>query len=159
MSIVMKNIILLNVFIFFFYSCISDNVKSKEELKMKLLEEANSYYNQNYYKKALHLYNQILRIDTTIPSVYFNKGVCIAYSENKATMEEIKCYEKSIQLGYRKDDANFNIGKAYWGMHQDSLALVFYAKAIKENPKHQRAIEEYEFLEWRIKQFKEYEDN
>jgi tetratricopeptide (TPR) repeat protein len=97
-----------------------------------LLKQSEQYYNQNEYMKAYLIYKKIIRIDSTLGEAYFKKGNCEAqlFLYDWST----KDYFKAIELGYRIDDAYFNLGLNYGIIKKDTLALTYFLKANEISP-------------------------
>ena len=113
------------VLFLFFISC---NTNTQVD-KMEILKKANDNYEKNYLKDALELYNDYVKLDSTLGVAYFNKSHCEAMLFDYEN--SIKSLKKSIELNYRVVDANYNIARSYAATYNDSLALYYFKEAYK----------------------------
>jgi tetratricopeptide (TPR) repeat protein len=72
-----------------------------------LFQNANNFYRQKNYEKAITLYDSILKSGYVSASLYFNKGN--AYFKLQKYPLAILNYEKAKILNGNKDDIDFNI--------------------------------------------------
>lgn len=71
------------------------------------LEEANEAYTKNDFKKAIGLYEQILKEDGQSSDLYYNLGN--AYYKDKQYAPAILNYERALRLSPHNKDARFNL--------------------------------------------------
>ena len=126
---------LMKLYIFLFMTfLISCNPiqKSSEETFKELIHEADSLYALNSDFKALRLYIQIIKTDSMNGKYYFNIAHC--YDNHHVYDFAINYYLKSIELNYRIEDCNYNIGRCYALDLNDTMALFYSKKAYELNP-------------------------
>lgn len=102
----------------------------------KLGHVAESYYQQENYDEAFKAYDSLLKVDSLNPKYYFNRGRC----EMILLMldDSRKDFLKSIELGYRKADAYYNIGVTYI-YENDSLVKKYFQECLRVDPNHVEA--------------------
>lgn len=101
------------------------------------------------------LVNQNAIFDGEIPELPFRKKMASLYQKFNQPQEALKEYLLISKMESNNADTMFNIGKLYESQGRTDLAIGFYQKAIKANPRHTQAHTSLGFLLYRCKQFQE----
>ena len=143
-------------FVIFIISCNYSNPKRTIKTKadsiadiIKLYEPKADYYlSHKNYPRALECLNNLIEADSTNGKYYFMRGKAYMnlYSLDLSTED----YLKAASLKYREADSYFDIGLNNM-FYNDSIAIVYFNKALQLNPHDLSAIEEKEDCEKRIK--------
>ena len=94
-----------------------------------LRDSVTFYYNNDEWLDAIRLYSILIIKDPINKGEYFyKKAYCLALIDdlNKSTEN----YKSAVREEYEVSDANFSIGLNYAILKQDSLAIIFYEKAL-----------------------------
>ncbi|HRC32084.1 MAG TPA: tetratricopeptide repeat protein [Bacteroidia bacterium] len=101
----MKLFNIKRVFIFFLLALwLGHEVMAAET---KLFEQANTFYKNKNYNKAIELYKKIIAKDNASAAVYFNLGN--AYYKTSETGLAILNYERALKLQPNDDDIEYNL--------------------------------------------------
>jgi len=104
---------------------------------LELKTDADSNYKENNYYKAIKLFNQLIRLDSTKGEYYFKRGY--SYSMMLNGEDAIKDYLKSAAMGYRVSTSYQNIGANYSTIN-DSLAVYYLNESLKYDPDNKVAM-------------------
>jgi tetratricopeptide (TPR) repeat protein len=120
-----------------------------------LKEKGDSFYRLKEYAQAIKYYDTLIRIDSLNGEYYFKRGYC----EAKTFMfpESTSDYLQAVNLGYRKATAYFNLGLNY-AIIDDSIAIEYFEKSLKEDPGNIDATEEINELRKKRQRVKELEE-
>lgn len=104
-----------------------------------LKAKGDSFYRLKEYAQAIKYFDTLVRIDSLNGEYYFKRGYC----EAKVFMfpESTRDYLQAVNLGYRKATAYFNLGLNY-AIIDDSIAIEYFEKSLKEDPSNVDAEEE-----------------
>ncbi len=103
-----------------------------------------TYYNLGDYKKAAALWKQGCKYKPTpkdaqeaaeVLSTDLNKFANELYEQGKEN-EAIDCYKKSIEINNTSVDAWYNLGGAYYSIHDTANAATAWAKVKQLDPGH-----------------------
>lgn len=142
---------LISFFLFvIFLSCDSNRreTTNSENTIEKIKLEADSFYYENNYSRAIILFNELIALDSTKGEYYFKRG--FSYSMLLNAEQAIKDYSKAAELEYRKADAYKNIGINYSTIN-DSLAIYYLDKCLEIEPENAKAKRIKEECESRLK--------
>ncbi|MFB6319384.1 tetratricopeptide repeat protein [Saccharicrinis sp. FJH54] len=133
---------------FVIFSCKLQPDKNSEKRADKdrssLIIEADNYYEVDNIKKALTLYNELIMIDSTQAIYYYRRGYC--FNQLSEFTKSTQDFLKSAEMGYRVDDAYFNIGCNFAAIYNDSIAIYYFKKTLLINPDYKKAKNEIEYL-------------
>jgi tetratricopeptide (TPR) repeat protein len=120
-----------------------------------LKEKGDSFYELKEYAQAIKYFDTLIRIDSLNGEYYFKRGYC----EAKIFMfpESASDYLQAVNLGYRKATAYFNLGLNY-AIIDDSIAIEYFEKSLKEDPGNIDAAEEIKELRNKRQRIKELEE-
>ncbi len=99
----MKRIFAFSFLVFFIFTGSLVAVESREELYVK----ANSSYENMNYEKSVSLYEELLRMDSVSPEVFYNLGN--SYFKLKKIGKAILNYERALRLDPRDIDIRLNL--------------------------------------------------
>lgn len=117
----------------FFNSCNSKrNVEEYKTPLDSLLVNSQIFYKKKDYKIAENYYDKIIILDSTKGEIYFKRAYCRTQMDNISGA--IKDNLKAVSLGYKVDQAYYNLGVNYMMLTNDSLALYYFTKSYKANP-------------------------
>lgn len=101
---------------------------------------ADSLYIIKEYKKAFKSYDLLLETDSLDGFLFYRKGYCAAQLDYFKTA--IKCYEKSLHLGYEPYKNHYNLALSYILIQQDdSLAVHHLKNALEHKPSSQEILD------------------
>ena len=92
--------------------------------------------NNNNYNKAISYFTMAIEINKKYVDAYDQRGSC--YAEKNQTEKALKDYTAEVAL-HPSDDGYNSIGMLYERMKNYDKAIVYYAKAIKINPRYANA--------------------
>ena len=120
---------------FLFFLLISCNSASDKRLTKKEIssvnEKAFSAYKLGNHQLSIHYYNILIKDDSLNGEYYFNRAY--SFSMLLKREEAVKDYLMAAGLNYRNDEAFYNIGLNFTHLN-DSIALIYFKKAIEINP-------------------------
>lgn len=156
---------IISVNFLFVNSC---STKTNESKSTNLVDEGltndalkmlgDSLYNKNDFESALHYFYELIE-DRSVSNgeIFYKIGYCNAQLLNFE--ESTKFYIMATDLGYRTGDAFYNAGVNQTLDLDDSLAIIYFKKAIQVNPEDTLAMYELENAEKRLKAYKEVFEN
>ena len=108
----------------------------------------NEFYELDEYGEALILYNNYLKLDTSLEMVFYNKGFCekMLFKYEAST----KSFKKALKLNYRIGDAYHSIAWNYAAENNDSLALYYFKEAYKLDTTDMDILEQIEIFTHRL---------
>ncbi|UXM84991.1 tetratricopeptide repeat protein [Methanococcus aeolicus] len=113
--------------------------KSEEKEKLEkiynLVLKGNDATNNSDYKTALKYYNEALKIDPNITSIWNNKGNSLYYLGRYS--ESIECYNKALQLDPNNTIIWCNKGNSLYKLNKYTEAIKCYDKALKIDPNNE----------------------
>jgi tetratricopeptide (TPR) repeat protein len=109
-------------------ACNWSHPKSKREF---LESKAFWYYDHDVYSKAISYLDSLIILDSTKGEYFFKR----AYSYDKLNdIRSVDDYKKAIKLNYRVADVYQNLALDAMLFDKDSLALIFFSKAVTVDP-------------------------
>ncbi|MBA3902000.1 MAG: hypothetical protein H0X62_17645 [Bacteroidetes bacterium] len=117
-------------------SCTPNNnpsISDKEKIEV-LKEKAEHYYNNDYYKEALNILDELIEKDSTNGDYFYKRGYCKAFLSDFEN--STKDYLKATELGYNKELTYYTIGLNHENLSNDSMALKFFDLVLEINPNH-----------------------
>lgn len=103
----------------------------------------------NDFRGSIACYNKLIKMDSVKGEYYYGRGYAyrvMGFHSNEA----ISDYEKAASLNYRVGDCYFSIGLSYSFLN-DSLALIYFKKAIEISPMDTVLKEKYDNCLGRLK--------
>lgn len=119
---------------------------------------AETYMGANKTELAFMEYklvNQSAIFDGQIPELAFRKKIAKLYQKYNQNAEALNEYLLISKMEPNNSDVTFNLGKIYENQGKTEIAIGFYQKTIKLNPRHAQAHASLGFLLFRTKQFSE----
>ncbi len=132
------SLIFILILILVLFACRNNFAKQETNPKLKeLLSQSDELYNNNNYKQAIELFNQIIQIDSTKGIAYYRRGICYSfiYDYQKSIRDHLKC----ISLNYRVEDSYLDLGLSYETLEDFTNALYYYRRTLDINPKNTKA--------------------
>lgn len=86
------------------------------------------YYDHDNYWEARKLFDSLIVLDSTKGEYYFKRAYCYDRLNDLRAVDD---YKKAIQLNYRVGTVYKNLGFDAIQRNNDSLAIVFFVKAIR----------------------------
>jgi tetratricopeptide (TPR) repeat protein len=110
-----------------------DNVKVTESEKTwRCDEKADNAMKQHEYGKAISLHQRLVEKEPANGLALYHLGY--SYGQTGDHLREVRCYEKAVGLGFRKDHIFLNLGLAYGELDQLENAIGAFDKALEINP-------------------------
>lgn len=106
-------------------------IAGKEEKKM--IKEADRYYEQNNYTKALPLYTKLSALYPEKIDFSFKAGVCYLFKSDEKE-KSITYLDKVLNAKPKTEELNFYLGRAYHLNGRFDSAVVFFQKFLTEKP-------------------------
>ena len=116
--------------------CISKAKKSQQEI---FESKARSLYQQNKYALAIVYFDTLISINPSSGEYYYSRA--FSHSKLSRIRRARDDYKKAIELNHRVPDAYNNLAIDAMLNHEDSLALIFFGKLLKNSPKKIAEIE------------------
>lgn len=133
-------------------SCKEKPNKIKRSKLDSLKESAQIYYDRENFSQALIIYNEIIRLDSTIDDIHYKRGVSnIQLGNNKKAIVD---FLKAVEVEYRVGDANFNIALCYSNILDFENAIKYFENVLIINPNDLQAKVEIEECRESMKLFK-----
>lgn len=101
------------------------------------------------------LVNQSAIFDGQIPELAFRKKIAKLYQKYNQNAEALNEYLLISKMEPNNPDVTFNLGKIYENAGKTEVAIGFYQKTIKLNPRHAQAHAALGYLLFRSKQYLE----
>jgi tetratricopeptide (TPR) repeat protein len=115
---------------------------------------ADSLYEKDNYLLAINYFDSLIQLDSTHGEYYFKRGSSYnLFYKQRAATPAISDFLTAIKLKYRESDAYFNLGISY-ASNNDSLAMLYFEKAVQLNPNDERAKDQISFCKIRIAEAK-----
>lgn len=145
-------IVIVFIIIYFLFNKKSSISKSQNQRKEIVLKKANHYYESNKYFEGKILFDEFIKSDTTNAEAYYRRGYCKAqiYDYNGSIID----YQKALFLKQSPFNVYFNIGCDYGAIGKDSLAIVFFEKALELDPLNLKVKVEIDKCKNRLKSHK-----
>lgn len=86
--------------------------KNKEKQEEKLLENAEYFYGEKNYLRALPYYHDLTKLDSLNPYYHYRLGICYLY-KNDEREKSVKELEKAKMMDPQLDRIDFYLGRAY----------------------------------------------
>ncbi len=118
--------IVLQVVIFFLFSCMKDAVAV-------YVNRGNDYAKKGQYDEAILNYNKALEINPRYALAYYNRGN--AYDEKGQYDQAISDFTKALEINPRFGEAYIRRGGAYGKKGQYDQAISDFNKALEINSK------------------------
>lgn len=100
-----------------------------------LINLANAYRNDGDIEEAGRLYRKALSVSPDLSgTIYLNLG--LLYMSAGDIPQAIEAFGKSAAAGPHRAEAYYNIGKAYQRLKRTDEAIVYFKKAIVEDPQN-----------------------
>jgi outer membrane protein OmpA-like peptidoglycan-associated protein len=119
----------LTVLCCLFFCALSTNAQ-KVSVKKKTEISAKEYFRMEEYSLALPLYLKLDSIKPNVPQVIARIGICYLHSEFRFRAKVF--LERAKNAGYKRDQINFFLGRAYHLDHQFALAIQHYELSLKD---------------------------
>ena len=137
----------------------------KQPDKVKILEGTTiiahaGFEDKEALDKAEKLYKEALEINPNNAEAYFKIG-CVYYVGKKMFKEAENAYKRAIELDPNYTEAYYELGMCYYAQKRTDEATEMFNKTLKIDPKHRRAkeslnkMEYYGRLEKKLKEAKE----
>src|SRR5258705_6769082 len=97
-----------------------------------LKTQANNYYDQRDFARAIEAYRNALKYSPQDPVIYNNLGA--AYFSFGKNTEDAEAFNKSLGLKANDADAYFNLGIAYSAINKHEDALEAFKQAVRLKP-------------------------
>jgi Flp pilus assembly protein TadD len=111
------------------YACSSAR-NSEEDLTSE--ERLDQLYQNDQFKEAVSVLNQLVPQDSLNGELLFKRGVCYMqlFRYDSAEID----FKRSINLEYRLSDSYYNLALVQLAGLKDSLAVIYLEKALVYNP-------------------------
>jgi tetratricopeptide (TPR) repeat protein len=124
------------IIILFLFSCYQRS-KPKEIDNIKadmgtLIGKADLLYQMSDYIEAIKAYSELIEKDSMNGEFYYRRG--FSYSQLKDPKFINDDFLRAAQLGYRRYDCYYILGINYGAALNDSLAVYYFKKALRERP-------------------------
>ncbi|MDK2790952.1 MAG: hypothetical protein PWP15_1461 [Methanothermococcus sp.] len=118
-----------------------EKLKENEKLGKinNLISKGNNAIDNKDYEPALKYYNEALKIDPNITSIWNNKGLTLHYLGRYS--EAIECYNKALELDPNNTIAWCNKGSSLYELNKYIEAIKCYDKALEIDPNNEYAKE------------------
>ena len=113
----------------------------------------NKEANSGDYEKAIHCYDEAIKINRQSAEAYNNRGNAKAKSDNHT--EAIKDYNQAIEINHQYAEAYYNCGMAKARLNQHKKAIQDFDKAISINPQFADAYNNRGIAKAKLRQHKE----
>lgn len=125
-----------------------------DQINVKLVDEAISYYDKNDYAKCLEIFEKVLKSDAKNAYAYYYKG--LINDANKKYLLAVADYQKAIKYNSTLSIIYYLLGIDYDSLAQYKSALINYKKYVAATAE----TNEYKtYAQSRIKDLKKYETN
>ena len=95
-------------------------------------KEADDAMKRQEYRKAISLHQDLLEKESGNALALYHLGY--AYGQTGDHRTEVRCYEKAVDLGFRKGQIFFNMGMAYGELNRLENAIEAFENALEINP-------------------------
>lgn len=129
-----------------------DSLHTSKSMRMQN-ETAIRFINHGRYREAMACLDRALRINSSIPELWINKGNAL-FSLNKFT-EAMSSYDKAIEINPRHPDAWNGKGMVLSRLNNPEGAIQCYDRALKINPRFPFAWHNMAFILASLKRYKE----
>ena len=120
---------------FLISSCTSTSSSENVDLKSRL----DRVYQNNEYKEAISILNQLIPLDSLNGELYYKRG--ISYSQVFKDSLASADFKKSIDLEHRLPDSYFNLAVLEINNPNDSLLISYLKKSLTYDPNFEKAKE------------------
>src|ERR1044072_4840337 len=86
--------------------------KSKEKQEEKLVENAEYFYGEKNYLRALGYYKSLVQLDSLNPYYHYRLGICYLYKNDEREQSVIEL-EKAKMMDPALERIDFYLGRAY----------------------------------------------
>jgi tetratricopeptide (TPR) repeat protein len=111
-----------------------EKLKENEKLEKlnNLMSKGKNACGNKDYETALNYYNEALKIDPNITSIWNNKGLTLYYLGRYS--ESIECYDKALELDPNNTIAWCNKGNSLYKLKKYKESIECYNKALEIDP-------------------------
>lgn len=115
---------------FFLIICLSV-IKVYSQDVAQLLNDADYFYENEYYQQAIETYNRVLKINSQNTEALVGQGK-VFIELNKPDIAKLN-FENAIKIDEKNDEAFYNLGRYYHFLNDFENALKYYSEATKHN--------------------------
>jgi hypothetical protein len=115
--------------------------KDKEKREEKLLEDAEFFYAEKNFLRALPYYKSLTELDSLNPYYHYRLGICHLYLNNERE-ESVKELEKAKMMDPQLDRIDFYLGRAYHQNYRFDQAIRSFEAALNDPDNDDKEIQE-----------------
>ena len=115
--------------------------KEKEKKEEKLLEDAEFYYGEKNYLRALPFYKNLVQLDSLNPYYHYRLGICYLYKNDEREQSLIEL-RKAQMMDEKLDRIDFYLGRAYHLNYRFDEAIRSFEYALNDPGNDDKEIQE-----------------
>lgn len=115
--------------------------KDKEKQEEKLLDNAEFYFGEKNYLRALPYYKELVKLDSLNPYYHYRLGTCYLYKNDERDQSVIEL-EKAKMMDPKLERIDFYLGRAYHQNYRFDQAIRTFENALTDPENDDKQIQE-----------------